>query len=511
MKGIYMKLSNLFLSALIIASLGLGCHGGNNESNNVAAIQTPKTTYGFFRNLQQKTGIKTQEIMNSQAIGNPSITMATAREGHKAIAIGNGKFMLIGGERIVAANGQDLPSSDPSVIDIFDSNTEQFTHLSTVTNLSRQWDSAGINNFAMVQMPNNKILIIGGAKNSISETIEVFDPSDNSIQLITGVFPEGSINNVDHAFYIGNNKVLLVGTYFVDNGLHNKGNAVIDLTTMTGSFINTPYNAINGNAVQLSDRSVIYAGGNDPTIGTNFYSDIYRIDPNTLETTKSGNMLFPRNHFGMTVLPNGNIGIYGGIAHINATFGQDEVLRYKSVEIINTTTWIPSLSVDLLGYRSMTLPTVLQTGNVLVAGGVNEIGRPADSEFVHNSESNISAFTGNLNIPRSFYSVISLNNGRVLISGGLSDIGATNTAEIYDPAAKLLVTYDTSTTIPISTNITPSIVHFTSTGTGVTWSVSGNGTIDINGVYTAPTSPSVDVITGNNGTNSTQVTITSIE
>jgi hypothetical protein len=508
-----MKLHKIFLTLSILAAL-MGCYGGNNESsngNNNVAIQTPKTTYGFFRNLQPKTTVKAQ-VVNGQTVGNPSITMATAREGHKAISIGNGKFMLIGGERIVSANGQDLPSSDPSVIDIFDSNTEQFTHLDTITNVSRQWSSGGGTNFAMVQMPNNKILIIGGASNGISETIEVFDPLDNSIQLITGVFPERSINNVDHAFYIGNNKVLLVGTYFIDNnGLHNKGNAVIDLTTMTGSFINTPYNAINGNAVQLSDRSVIYAGGNDPTIIINFYSDIYRIDPNTLETTKIGNMLFPRSHFGMTVLPNGNIGIYGGLAHINATFGQDEVLRYKSVEIINTTTWIPSLSVDLLGYRSMTLPTVLQTGNVLVAGGVNEIGRPADSEFVHNSESNLSAFTGNLTTPRMFYSVIPLNNGRILISGGLSDIGATNTAEIYDPAAKLPVTYDTSTTISVSTDTTPSIVHFTSTGTKVTWSINGNGTIDANGVYTAPTSPSVDIITGSDGTNSTQVTITSIQ
>lgn len=484
-------------------SKGLSSHATRKVTVS-SVVVPPSSTYGTFRLVG--SGQKLPLTVGSTT--STTITLATPRAGHKALPIGGGKFMLIGGEmvNVLGSDGttyNDQNSPNNSVIDIFDSATETFNHITTPTNVARKWRSDGRWSFAMTQLPDGRVLIFGGAENQV-ETLEIFNPADNSIQYVTGVFSD-PINNAVDAYYIGNNKVLLIQTWYsgVNNDPILKGNAIIDLTNMKGTFISTPMNVRETSSVALADGSVIYAGGMDSSFQT--HSEIWKIDPTTLATTQVGTLLSPRQDYGMTVLSDGQIGIYGGIARGTS------IIRYKSVEIVNPNTWTSTGSLDLLGQRSFTKAVLLQTNSVLNAGGADETGGVASDEFVHNHLIPVSGTTGNMVFPRRHYSVIALNNGRLLISGGESlNQGAFDSAEIYDPGAKLLISYDTSTQIKTS-----SIVHFTSDQVGVVWSLDvsdgTHGMIDQTGLFTAPTASTQVKITGTLNGISTTVTFTVIQ
>jgi hypothetical protein len=489
---VIMWATNIFLFA---------CGGSNvEETTKIPPVTT--TSYGYFRALQPKITSITNSAKAEISVSNPSITMATNRSGHKAIELGGGKYILVGGE----CSDVDHPLSTPSIIDVFDSNTETFTRLDTVTNVSRHWRADSLQNYCLVKLPDGKILFIGGNMPNINnaleqETVEVFDPINNTIERKLSVF-DVPVSSVSHGFYLGNNKVLLLGTLFaattgVDGVQPNpiyRGNAVLDITTWKASFINTPSYIVADSAIQLADNSVIYAGGIDTSQATK--REIWKIDT-SLVTTQVGNLSVPRASFGMALLLDGQVGIYGGY---NITLGN--VQRYQSVEILNTNNWISAPSKDLLLPRSYTTAVVLQTGYVLNAGGVDEFGLVASDELVHNHTLNISETTGNLNTARRHYSVIPLNNGRFLISGGDGmKLGSSmNTAEIYDPLVKVLVSYDTSTTV-----VTGTVINFTASTPDITWSVApltvgkNAGTITTNGVYTAPNEPVVAIITATSG------------
>lgn len=491
-----------YLSFLVL-TLAMACGGGGGPKSVTTTgggstpVPSPASTYGTFR-MVGSTAPKLALAGASASVAN-NITLATPRSGHKALPIGNGKFMLIGGEMvntlISGTTYQAVESKDPSVIDIFDTATETFTHLSTPTTVARKWRSDGRWSFAMTQIPDGRVFIFGGAEGQ-TETLELFNPVDNSIQSVTNVFTD-PINNAVDAYYIGNNKVLLLQTWYSapNNPAILKGNAVIDLSTMRGTFISTPVNVNEMTSVMLPDGSVIYAGGWDANGQT--HSEIWKIS--NLVTTQVGTLLVPRQDYGMTTLSDGKIGIYGGNAH-----SPSGVVRYKSVEILDPNSWTSTASVDLLGQRSFTKAVLLQTNSVLNAGGADEVGAVASSEFVHNHLVPISGTTGNMVFPRRHYSVIALNNGRLLISGGESmSQGAFDSAEIYDPAAKLLISYDTSTQITVN-----SVVHFTSDQAGVVWSLDvsdgTHGMINQSGVYTAPSDPvQVKIIGTLNGVSTT--------
>jgi hypothetical protein len=202
----------------------------------------------------------------------------------------------------------------------------------------------------------------------------------------------------------------------------------------------------------------------------------------------------------MAVLPDGNIGVYGGGAR--NLRGDQAFDRLSSVEIISmadgsvgTTTYSTSFPEG----RSSTTAVLLQTGFVLNAGGNDKDGQVVSSEFVHNHVTGVSGTTGNLNTPRKYYSVANLSNGRILISGGFGESGEASgsfaTAEIYDPQSKLVVAYDTPASVTVGT-----VAHFTSPTSGVAWSVSNSrGTITSDGAFTAVEAGQVTVTGTANG------------
>jgi N-acetylneuraminic acid mutarotase len=95
--------------------------------------------------------------------------------------------------------------------------------------------------------------------------------------------------------------------------------------------------------------------------------------------------------------------------------------------------WNPTGSMSI-GRFSFT-GTVLQNGQVLVAGGDTPGEIVTNTADLYNPNTGIFTSTGNMTKPRVGFSATRLSNGKVLAAGGATDSEvATNTAEIYDPA-----------------------------------------------------------------------------
>ena len=130
---------HIFYTAILAAAISIvGCSGSSGSGSTNNANPTPTnpstTTYGTFRKLNPATKASGKMAYSD----NQTVTMSTARAGHKAIQINSDLFMLIGGEIPEGKNISDKVDYDvPSTIDYFDRATETFTHKNVVTNVSR--------------------------------------------------------------------------------------------------------------------------------------------------------------------------------------------------------------------------------------------------------------------------------------------------------------------------------------------------------------------------------------
>jgi N-acetylneuraminic acid mutarotase len=135
-----------------------------------------------------------------------------------------------------------------------------------------------------------------------------------------------------------------------------------------------------------------------------------------------------------TLLPNGQVLVTGGLG-VNGAYAS-----LASAELYNPTkkgkwTVTGSMSVG----RDYFTATLLQNGEVLVAGGTDfEINCYATAEL-YNPSTGQWTLTGSMSEPRCLHSATFLPNGEVLVSGGVNGIYTTNTAtvassEIYDPS-----------------------------------------------------------------------------
>ena len=82
--------------------------------------------------------------------------------------------------------------------------------------------------------------------------------------------------------------------------------------------------------------------------------------------------------------------------------------------------------------------TLLQNGQVLVAGGFNR-GVVIASAELYNPTTRTWTVTGNMTIPRFQHTATLLPNGNVLVTGG-NDNGYLSSAELYNPATGVWTT-----------------------------------------------------------------------
>ena len=100
-------------------------------------------------------------------------------------------------------------------------------------------------------------------------------------------------------------------------------------------------------------------------------------------------------------------------------------------------TWTVTGSMNAQRYEYTA--TLLQNGQVLVAGGVDDFNRPRASAELYNPSTGTWTTTGSMQTGRSFHTATLLPNGQVLVAGGQpsADLGCPNdtaSAELYNPA-----------------------------------------------------------------------------
>lgn len=478
------------LSLLLIGGM-IGCFnsGGGSTSNSGGSGPTNPPviqSYGIFRNLKP-SALSSKENLPMTSSVNTSLTMSYPRQGHKAMMLDDGRIMLIGGE--IISQGV-YPSF--SRADFFDPVAERFTPSAGDSKLFHQFTSD--KSFAITKITDGvysgKILIAGSTIpiNGTGKIFELYDPALDSYDLPDAQTSYSPINNndgmsFDSAFYLGNNKVLLTGCHRYYE-IVNKGFQILDLTDWSLTELpNSPSNWWS-NYVELSNGDVICIGGSTGAQFANngVKTDIYKFNKTDMSIIKIGDLLTPRCYLGATLITGNKIAIYGGITGLDSI---QEAVKTNSVEVFDLTTNTSTYSTSLLAPRFAQLSVLLQNSYVLNAGGSDSRGLPVNSELVQNPYTGQTGSTGTLNMPRRFYSAVTLNNGMVLISGGETGVanGQLNTAEIYDPQSKLIVTYTTD-----SLKINKTLQFSSSYSAGVNWTCD-KGTIDSNGLYKAPTVP----------------------
>ena len=164
---------------------------------------------------------------------------------------------------------------------------------------------------------------------------------------------------------------------------------------------------------------------------------IYSTTSNTF-TAAAGNLITARTGATATLLPNGEILIAGGSSNGTPTSALQTAELYNPAT--GTFTAAGSGSSNMMtAVRFGHTATLLQNGQVLIAGGENSMGALTSAEL-YNPATDAFTVTVNLNAARTGATATLLPNGEVLIAGGSSDgtpSGALQTAELYNsmPAA----------------------------------------------------------------------------
>ena len=157
--------------------------------------------------------------------------------------------------------------------------------------------------------------------------------------------------------------------------------------------------------------------------------------------SSTGGLMQSRYYHSATLLNHGEVLIAGGCD--------------PSANALNTAELYDPLAGKFSAAGNMTTPrcghsaTLLQDGRVLIAGGTgaNGTGALSSAEVYDPLTGTFTPTTGPMTMARMFNVAALLQNGMVLIAGGRNATGILSSAELYDPSAGTF----TPTTVPMTT------------------------------------------------------------
>ena len=308
----------------------------------------------------------------------------TARDGHTATLLQNGKLLIAGGGGTKSA-------------EVYDPVTETWSRVGNLNSI-RSGHTATL-------LSNGKVLVAGGYKagSGALSSAELYDPDTDAWS------PTSNLNTARFghtATLLQDGKLLVVGgdtgsiDLFADD-IPIDTAEMYDPDTGRWSFTGKVVRD-NHTATLLQSGKVLVAGGGDP-------AELY--DPGTGTWSSAGDINGYRYGHTATLLPDGRVLVAGGA-------GGGGIFRAAAVYDPDTGTW--SNTGNLNTARFYHTATLLPDGKVLVAGGVGTRS-PLVSSELYDPDTGTWSFTSNLNTARSAHTATLLPDGKVLVAGGGSN------------------------------------------------------------------------------------------
>ena len=336
-------------------------------------------------------------------------SMTTARMGHTATLLYNGKVLIAGGYQNVPG-GQHCEGSLHFVggifldcvsrlgtAELYDPATGTFSSTGNMTGL-------GLSNSATL-LPSGKVLI------NWTWSAELYDPISGTFTAIDGLVPGGAT-----AALLNNGKVLFAGSPAT---LYDPADGTV---TSTGAYAGTPGSL--GPATLLPDGRVLIEGslGCCSDLGQ---TQIYDPISGTFSLTAA---IFTESNgaTNATLLESGKVLVTGG-GNVN-----DDDYTPIGAGLYDPASGRFTVIGNLTIAREDGTATLLPNGSVFIAGG--DFG-PSSTEVYDPSGGRFQA-AANMLSPRTAHTATLLRDGRVLIAGGLpGSPTTTSTAEVYTPSS----------------------------------------------------------------------------
>ncbi|MFI5298569.1 MAG: kelch repeat-containing protein, partial [Polyangiales bacterium] len=173
----------------------------------------------------------------------------------------------------------------------------------------------------------------------------------------------------------------------------------------------------------LSSGKVLVVGGNGP--GVLASAELY--DPSSNTFSAAGSMASARELHTASLLPSGKILVTGGEGSSGG------VSPVASAELYDPSTNTFSGAGPMATARYYHTASVLPSGKVLITGGYNLSGVPANAEL-YDPSSNAFSAAGSMASGRYNHTASVLLSGKVLVAGGQAG-GGLASAELYDPSS----------------------------------------------------------------------------
>jgi hypothetical protein len=322
-------------------------------------------------------------------------TMASARSGHTATLLRDGKVIITGG---MNGNGNYFDS-----VEIFDPAADKFKGARSL--------SVGRVGHTATLLPDGKVLIAGGFNGTYVQGAELYDPAAN---IITPTGPMTAPRSEHVAVPLDNGRILLIGG--VGEGYTFLATAEIYDPT-TGKFTSTGSMTTpreGHTATLLKNGKVLVAGGHkDRRDAMTVFSSAELYDPASGRFTATGDMSIIRHKHAAVLLGDGNVLIAGG------SDKRDSRGQYASAEIYDSSRGVFKSvgNMNSARYKLASAAVLLRDGRALIAGGSPRV------EIYDPTKGSFAMVAGELDAARFFASATALNDGRVLIVGGYDERG----------------------------------------------------------------------------------------
>ncbi len=336
-------------------------------------------------------------------------SMAVARSGHTATPLPNGKVLITGG------------SAASAVAELYDPVSGTFSNTGAMAT-TRSGHTATLLN-------NGKVLIAGG-----SSTVTAADLYDPTAGTFSPTLNMTAMRFFHTATLLTNGKVLLAGGSATVSGSPTNTAEVYDPAgtsfSATGNNLAVARKNHTATALILADSGLVSLVGGIDTAGNSINStETYDSSSNTFTTNTTGPYATAKHT--TTLLPYvGTLLITGGRASNGSSL---DTMRSEF-----TATLI--LSEPRAGHTA----TLLPDGRVLIAGGSDTSGNPISSADLYDPNLErryypntvMGAFFGtsnNMGTAHAGHTATLLPNGKVLIAGGFGCASEGQSAELYDP------------------------------------------------------------------------------